>query len=109
MIDVLPPDGVDSNEDFRVVVADEDHQAPIQMCTPHYTDLCHELRIRGMPIDVATDSVHMKAFYGLVWIATKALGTNDVVRFQCPVCALQQFDYITEIVKVLKDNPHAER
>lgn len=92
---------IDPSGDFSVEIG-EDHQAPIQLCQLHHEALCDTLEGAGMPTVVAVDSPSLRAFQVLTRMATQLLGTVEVCKFQCPVCAMQQFDYITNVVRVMK-------
>ncbi len=94
----------DMSGDFAVGIqtGEEDHQAPIQMCPLHHEALCDTMVRAGMSPEVSMDSTSLRAFQTIVRMATKLLGTVEVVKFQCPVCAMQQFDYITNVVEALK-------
>lgn len=94
----------DVSGDFAVgmTTGEDDHQAPIMLCQLHHEALCDTLVGAGMSPEVSMDSASLRAFQVLTRMATKLIGTVNVVKFQCPVCAMQQFDYITNVVDLVK-------
>lgn len=91
-----------SGDDFAVTIGEADHQAPIMLCQLHEKSLHDILEGAGMSTEVEMDSPFIRAFHVLTRMATKSLGTVEVVKFQCPVCSMQQFDYIKNVVDLLK-------
>lgn len=92
---------IDPSGDFSVELG-EDHQAPIMLCHLHHEALCGTIERAGMSPEVSISSPSTRAFQILTRMATQLLGTVEVCKFQCPVCALQQFDYIENVVRVMK-------
>lgn len=90
-----------SQPDFKIMIGDEDHQAPIQLCTLHDGQLRDMLAAAGLSADVTPDSPHIRVFHVITQMATTALGTVEVCKYQCPVCAMQQFEYLRKIVAIV--------
>lgn len=78
------------------VVLDKPDAAAIQLCEDHHKDLQTQL---GVNLDY-----HHQAFHILAVIAGKAMGSDNVVRFKCPVCAMQEFDWIKSVVEIVAAN-----
>lgn len=68
----------------------------IRLCEEHHADLLKQL---GVHIDM-----HHQVFHILAVIAGKSMGTENLMRFKCPVCAMQEFDWIKEVVSTVTDN-----
>lgn len=90
----------------RELIVDDDfvsrlgnlNDAPvISLCEEHNRELIQKLENRV--------ELELTAFHVLTKIATSAIGTVNVARFGCPVCALMQFDYISELVPAITRGP----
>ena len=69
---------------------------PIQLCEAHHKDLMTQL---GVHIDF-----HHQAFHILAVIAGRAMGSENLVKLKCPVCAMQEFDWIKNVVEIVSIN-----
>lgn len=76
-------------------------EAPIRLCDEHEHDLQTKLQSRP--------DLFLTTFHLLTTIASNAIGTFNVVKQGCPVCALQEFDYIGELSKILITTPERKK
>lgn len=86
------------NEDVKTeMVADPEPGEPqksyqIAFCDEHQQDLLHALSSRR----VCTQPNLLKASHTLFTIASRSIGTIELVKHRCPVCALLKFNYIEQ-------------
>lgn len=67
-------------------------EAPIRFCQDHWDRLVSL---------VQDEKKVMAGFDTLTRLSLRTIGAVDVCKFGCPVCALNQFDYIQAIASVL--------
>lgn len=87
---------VGGNMASQLIDTQSQEAVPIQLCDHHYEDLIKKL---GVHIDM-----HHQVFHVIAAIAGHSMGTVNVIRFKCPVCAMQEFDWIAEISKIVTDS-----
>jgi len=69
---------------------------PIKLCEAHHDDLTKQL---GVHIDYSHQAFHILAV-----IAGRAMGSENLVKLHCPVCAMQEFDWIKNVVEIVSAN-----
>jgi hypothetical protein len=75
-------------------------KAPIRFCQEHWDRLVAAIN---------DEAKVMAAFDTLTRLSLRTLGSVDVCKFGCPVCALNKFDFIAAMAEVLTTEPVERR
>lgn len=87
----------------------------ISLCNEHHDHLLDKLKLQGLDHlispDVQTLQKRVAAreidplFHGtdgLIKLALHTVGTEGVILFRCPVCALNRFDFVSQIARFMR-------
>lgn len=90
------------NDDIRTVLIATDEavspdQPPIRLCDEHYQQQETTLEFYGQ----LNAPKALQTFHVIASLAARTLGTKSLVRHGCPVCALQKFDYLGELIPIV--------
>lgn len=90
-------------------------EAKITFCNEHYDELVEKLKLHGIHHLITNGVEDLKARLAekkvdplwhaqeaLIRLAINTIGSEGVVQYRCPVCALNRFDFIAQIALVLK-------
>jgi hypothetical protein len=70
---------------------------PIKLCEEHQGELTTKLGA------MHTGMLQI-VFHALTSSCCRSLGTVVISQFQCPICAMQKFDYIGEMIAIVTSN-----
>ena len=89
----------------------------ISMCNEHHDHLLEKLKIQGIDhlISEDLDSLQQNlnarrvdplfhATDALIKLSINTIGTEGVLLYRCPVCALNRFDFIAQIARFLRSS-----
>lgn len=89
------------NDDVSSRVVRDGEQPPdgacIRLCDDHAREQ-ERLCARYNRLD---EAAVLRTHHAVTSFATRTLGTDAVVAVGCPVCALQQFDYLGQIIPIV--------
>lgn len=96
------------------VNADPD-EVKIQFCNDHYDALIEKLKLHGIEHLITPSVESLKARlaakkvdplwhgqHSLMMLAINTIGTQGVLQYKCPVCALQKFDFVAQVALAMK-------
>jgi hypothetical protein len=84
------------DEDAHSFIGTAPSDAKIQLCDQHWSALQTELEKHG---HFDSQGI-LRTSHSLTKLAINALGSQSVCEFRCPVCALQNFDYVTNVCAI---------
>lgn len=94
------------NQDITTILQSQAGEAPILLCAEHQAE--HDgsllaamashptITFSQEDTDVAVQAI----FHAIASHACRCLGTELVVQFKCPVCALSKFPLVPEFVRI---------
>jgi hypothetical protein len=87
----------------------------VQLCNLHYDKLEDKLELHGIEHMISSNSRELRerlearsidplwhAQEALIRLAIKAVGTEGVILYRCPACALAKFDYVSQAALAMK-------
>lgn len=90
-------------------------EAKIQFCDLHYDQLFEKIKLHGVEHLITPNLKSLKARLAgkgidplwhaqeaLIKLAINTIGSEGVIQFKCPVCALNKFDFVAQIALVMK-------
>lgn len=100
---------------LQMFVDGDPDEAKIQFCDEHYDDLMAKLKLHGIDHLITPDLKSLKvrlnnrgidplwhAQEALIKLAINTIGSEGVIQYKCPVCALNKFDFVAQIAIVMK-------
>lgn len=97
-----------------MVDADPD-EVKIQLCNDHYDQLLKKLELHGIDhlITKSVESLKARlaakkvdplwhAQHSLIMLAINTIGSQGVVQYRCPVCAMNKFDFVAQVALAMK-------
>ena len=100
---------------LQTVMSDDPADAKIALCNEHYDKLLEKLKLHGIDHLISTSVEQLKArlqnkkidplFHAtdaLIRLSLNTIGSEGVVQYRCPVCALTKFDFISQIAQYMK-------
>jgi hypothetical protein len=105
---------VNDDDMFQMVFSNED-VGKIGLCNEHSDKLNEKFRVQGIDKHVSTDVKDLRkklaekridplyhATESLTRLAVKMIGSEGVVQHHCPVCAINNFDFVSQIAKLMR-------
>lgn len=83
--------------EFVSTTGDSSQGYSIKLCDEHDLQLLTALERKP--------ELELTAFHVITKLAVGVMGTVNVTRFGCPICALQKFDYINELAPIILRGP----
>lgn len=100
---------------LQMIYSDNPEDAKIGMCNEHHDKLLEKLRLHGLEHLISKDEKDLKAklaakkidplFHSteaLIRLAINTIGSEGVVQYRCPVCALNKFDFLSQISQYMR-------
>ena len=100
---------------LQMVFSDNPEDAKIAMCDEHYDKLVAKIERQGLGHLVSKSEDDLKAkvaakkidplFHAteaLIRLSLNTIGSEGVVQYRCPVCALSKFDFISQIATYMR-------
>jgi hypothetical protein len=96
-------------------MGDNPEEAKISLCDEHYDKLVSKIELHGIAHLVSKDEDELKrkiavkkidplfhSTEALIRLSINTIGSEGVVQYRCPVCALQKFDFISQIAQYMR-------
>jgi hypothetical protein len=100
---------------LEMLVSPNPEDAKIQFCDEHYDRLMDKIKLHGIEHLINDNVEFLKAALAdkridpawhaqeaLIRLAINTIGSLGVVQYRCPVCALNKFDYISQVALAMK-------
>lgn len=101
--------------DNLIRMTDDPEEAKIIFCEDHHKKLVEKLKLHGLEHLISRSPAELKSKFqskqidplyhsaeALIKLACNTIGTEGVVQHRCPVCALNKFDFISQIAFLMK-------
>lgn len=100
---------------LQMLVSPNPDDAKIQFCDEHHDLLMEKLRLHGIDHLITKDVPTLQARLAakgidplwhsqdaIIRLALNTIGSEGVVQYRCPVCALNKFDFVAQIARFMK-------
>jgi hypothetical protein len=100
---------------LQMLVSPNPEDAKIQFCDEHHDRLVEKLKLHGIDHLITEDVETLKARIAargidplwhaqeaLIKLAINTIGSDGVIQYRCPICALNKFDFIAQIGLLMK-------
>jgi hypothetical protein len=100
---------------LQMIYSDNPEDAKISLCDEHYDKLMDKLTLHGIAFMISKDEAELKAkvaakkidplFHAteaLIRLSLNTIGSEGTVQYRCPVCALNKFDFVSQIAHYMR-------
>lgn len=100
---------------LQMLVSPNPEDAKIQFCDEHHDRLVEKLKLHGIDHLITPDLESLRARLAakgidplwhaqdaLIRLALNTIGSDGVIQYRCPVCALNKFDFLAQIALFMK-------